>query len=148
MLWYRQNMSQECFLAGSFKEHAVALSEESLPLACLQFLIITKLRETPSNILWPRTLPTSILHCIPNEEKCIRVACSGILSTCEILFPLETILTSQEPEGSVLSQNVEGGVCTHGNFLCVVDAFFFFLKKSKLVFWSYKISYESADSGI
>lgn len=34
----------------------------------------------------------------------------------------------------MLSQNVEGGVCTHGSFLCVVNAFFFFLKSQN---WSF-----------
>lgn len=89
VLQAKQINLRNAFWPGSFKSTLQPLREEGLPLAQLQLLIITKLRETPSTILWLITLPMLILYCISNEERFIRLNCSGILSTFEIFLSLK-----------------------------------------------------------
>lgn len=64
------------FWLGRFQGTLQPLSEESLPMDPMWFLIITKLRKkTLNTILWPVRLSMTILYCISNEEKYIRSAC-------------------------------------------------------------------------
>lgn len=131
----RQNKSiSGKLLAWKFKSTLQPLGEESLPLAWLQFLIITKRREIPTTILWLITLPTFILYCISNKEKLIRLAWWGILSTFEFFSHLGVIGTNRKPQWFSAFPRRQKKVAVPMKTFYVYSNFFFFLKKSKLIF--------------